>query len=187
MAAMISLWLPVVVSGVLVFVASSIIRMLLGYHANDWVAVPDEDAFRRAVGPLAIPPGDYTVPRCTSMKEMGSPEFKAKLDEGPVLMMTVMPNGQFRMGASLGLWLLHCVLVAAFAAWVVGNAMPATAGFGEVFCVAAVVAFAGFGLAEIPHSIWYHRKWATTARELLDALIFALITGAVFGWLAPGA
>lgn len=187
MTALLSLWMPILVSAVLVFIASAIIRMLLGYHNNDWVAVPDEDAFRRAVGPLGLPPGDYSVPRCSSMKEMNSPEYQAKLDAGPVLMMTVMPNGQFHMGKSLVLWLLHCALVAAFAAWVVGNALPADAASARVFCVAAVVAFAGFGLAEIPHSIWYNRRWATTAREVFDALVFALITGAVFAWLTPAA
>lgn len=185
MAAMLSLWLPIVVSAVFVFIASSIIHMLLGYHKNDWASVPDEDAFRRAVGPLGLPPGDYMVPRCTSMKDMGSPEYQAKLKAGPVAMMTVLPNGPGSIGKSLALWFVHCLIVGAFVAWVTGNTMPVGAAYTAVFCVAAVVAFAAYGLAEIPASIWFQRSWGTTARNLFDALVFALLTAGTFGWLWP--
>ena len=37
-----ALWLPILLSGVLVFVVSSIIHMVLSYHAGDSRAVPDE-------------------------------------------------------------------------------------------------------------------------------------------------
>ena len=187
MAAIISLWLPILVSAVFVFIVSSVIHMLLGYHKNDWAALPDEDAFRRAVRPLAIPPGDYSVPRCTSMKDMGKPEYQAKLAEGPVLMMTVLPNRMHAMGKSLLLWFLHSVLVGAFVAFVAGNTLAWGTPYTEVFCIAAAVAFAGYGLAEIPLSIWFSRSWATTARNLFDALVFALVTAGTFGWLWPGA
>lgn len=183
MAAILSLWLPILVSAVLVFVASSLIHMLLGYHKHDWSAVPDEEAFRRAVRSLAIPPGDYSVPRCTSMKDMGMPEYQQKLTEGPVLMMTVLPNRMHAMGKSLLLWFLHCVLVGAFVAFVTGNTITMGAPYSEVFCIAAAVAFAAYGLAEIPLSIWFSRSWATTARNLFDALVYALVTAGTFGWL----
>ena len=38
-----ALWLPIVLSAVIVFVASSIMHMLLPYHRSDYKALPDED------------------------------------------------------------------------------------------------------------------------------------------------
>lgn len=183
MAAVIALWLPILISAVLVFIASSVIHMFLGYHKHDWASVPDEARFRGAVGPLALPPGDYMVPRCTSMAEMNSPEYKAKLEQGPVLMMTVLPNRVHAMGKSLGLWFLFCIVVSSFAAYIAGNTLPPDAEYLRVFCIVAVVAFAGYGLGEVPVSIWYSRRWASTFRNLFDALVFALLTAGVFGWL----
>ncbi len=187
MAAILMLWLPILVAAVLVFIASTVIHMFLGYHKHDWSAVPDEEALRRAVRPLAIPPGDYSIPRCTSMKDMGSPEYQQKLTEGPVLMMTVLPNRVHAMGKSLTLWFVFSLVVGAFVAFVTGNTIMMGAEYREVFCIAAAVAFAAYGLAEIPLSIWFSRSWATTARNLFDALVYALVTAGSFGWLWPGA
>jgi hypothetical protein len=53
--------------------------------------------------------------------------------------------------------------------------------------VTAVVAFCGYGLAQVPDSIWYRRRWSTTFKYLFDALLYGLFTGGVFGWLWPGA
>ena len=38
-----ALWLPIVLSAVIVFVASSIMHMLLPYHRSDYKGLPDED------------------------------------------------------------------------------------------------------------------------------------------------
>ena len=54
-----SLLLPILVSAVVVFVASSVIHMVLGYHKSDVKKVPDEDAAQDAFRRLGIAPGDY--------------------------------------------------------------------------------------------------------------------------------
>ena len=33
-------------------------------------------------------------------------------------------------------------------------------------------------------SIWFGRSWSMTLKTFLDALIYAVLTGGVFGWLA---
>jgi hypothetical protein len=57
------LWLPILISAVIVFIASSIIHMASPWHKNDYPRLANEDAFRAAVGPLDLPPGDYMIPR----------------------------------------------------------------------------------------------------------------------------
>src|SRR6266849_1125210 len=101
MTGLAALWLPILVSSVLVFVVSSAVHMASPWHKSDYPKVPNEDRLRDALRPLAIPPGDYMVPRPSSMQEMRSPEFLEKVKKGPVMMLTGIPNGPPSMTKSL--------------------------------------------------------------------------------------
>jgi len=180
-----ALWLPILLSSVIVFVASSIIHMVLPWHKTDYPKVPDEDRVRDALRPFAIPPGDYMVPRCDDTKELRTPEFAEKLNQGPVIVMTVLPNGQWSMGRNLGLWFLYCAVVGVFAAYVAGRALPAGASYAHVFQFVGATAFIGYALALWQMSIWYRRAWSTTIKATIDGLIYALLTAGTFGWLWP--
>lgn len=180
-----ALWLPILLSAVFVFVVSSIIHMATPWHRNDYPRLPGEDAFRATVGPLAIPPGDYMVPRASSTEEMKSPEFAAKLREGPVVVMTVLPNGEWTMGQNLVNWFLYSLVVSLFAGYVAAGALPPGAEYLSVFRFAGTVAFVGYALALWQMSIWYKRAWSLTVKATIDGLIYALVTAGVFGWLWP--
>jgi hypothetical protein len=60
----------------------------------------------------------------------------------------------------------------------------ADADYLEIFRITCTVAWAAYGIAFIQDSIWFGRPWSTTIKNLLDALIYGLLTGGVFGWLA---
>jgi len=180
-----SLWLPIVVSAVFVFLASWIIHTLLGYHAGDLHKVPREEEVMAALRPFEIPPGDYGMPHGGSMKAMKDPGFIAKMKEGPVAIMTVIPSGPPAMGSNLILWFLYCVLISVFAAYVTGHALGIGAPYRGVFRFAGCTAFAGYSLALLQNSIWYRRAWGTTLRSVFDGLIFGLLTAGTFGWLWP--
>jgi hypothetical protein len=124
MTGLVSLWLPILISAVLVFVASSVIHMMSPWHKSDYPMLPNEDAFRGAVGPLNLPAGDYMIPRPSTRGDLKSPEFLNKVEQGPNVVMTVMPNGPFSMSRSLGLWFVYIVVVEIFAAYVAGRALP---------------------------------------------------------------
>ena len=181
------LWLPIILSGVIVFIASSLIHMFLKYHAGDYRALPDETRFRGAVQPLAIPPGDYVIPRSTSMAEMKTPEYTEKMKSGPVMFMTVLPNGPVTMGKSLALWFLYSVVVSYFAAYIAGRALPPGSEYLEVFRFAGTTAFIAYAVGLWQQSIWYSRPWSTTFKNTVDGLIYGLLTAGVFGWLWPAA
>jgi hypothetical protein len=180
-----ALAVPILLSAVLVFVASSIIHMMLPWHKSDCSKLPNEEGARDALRPLAIPPGDYAVPRPSSMADMRSPEFMAKLKQGPVMLITVMPNGPVSMGRNLVLWFLYCVAVGLFAAYIAGLALPAGASYLRVFQLVGAAAFAGYVLALWQMSIWYNRSWSATVKTSIDGLIYALLTAGAFGWLWP--
>ena len=184
-AVLLSLWLPILVSAVLVFVVSSLIHMVLGYHRADWKKVPQEDAVQEALRRFNLPPGDYMLPCPDSAAHQQSAEFKAKVEKGPVLVMTTWPAGPHGMGLSLVLWFIYAVVVSKFAAYVAGLALAPGAPYLAVFRIVGTVAFAGYALGLVQQSIWYHRNWATTLRSVFDGLIYALVTAGTFGWLWP--
>jgi hypothetical protein len=119
------------------------------------------------------------------MKEMNGPEFAAKMKAGPVLFMTVAKHNPASMSLSLALWFLYSLAVSVIAAYITGRALPAGAGFLPVFRFAGCVAFTGYSLALLQQSIWYQRRWWTTAKSMIDGLLYGLLTAAVFGWLWP--
>jgi hypothetical protein len=57
MVALGSLWLPIVLSAVFVWLASALVWMVLPHHRSDWKGLPDEEAFRAAVNPQDVPRG----------------------------------------------------------------------------------------------------------------------------------
>jgi hypothetical protein len=181
------LWLPILVAAVIVFVVSSVIHMFLGYHAGDVKGLPNEAAVGDALRGFDIPPGDYAMPHAGSSAAMKTPEYQEKLNKGPVLFMTVMPNGPFSMGSSLVQWFLYCVLVGIFGGYVAGRALAPGANYLAVFRFAGATAFAGYGLALLQNSIWWHRSWGATLRSVFDALIYAGLTAGTMGWLWPSA
>ncbi len=185
MTGIVSLWLPILISAVLVFVVSSIIHMASPWHKNDYPRLPDEDAFRSAVGPLDLPPGDYMIPRVSSRAELTSPEFAEKLRQGPNVIMTVMPKGMMSMTRSLVMWFLYLIAVSTFAAYVVGRSTPPGAVYMHVFQLVSTVAFIGYAVALWQMSIWYRRGWNITIKATIDGLIYALLAAGVFGWLWP--
>jgi hypothetical protein len=185
MTGLVSLWLPTVVSAVIVFVVSSIIHTVLPWHKSDYPKMPNEDKVMDALRPLAIPPGDYMVPRPTSRQDMRSPEFLEKMKKGPVMVLTVMPSGAMAMGKSLVLWFLYSVVVNIFAAYVAGRALPPGAHYLQVFRFVGTTAFIGYSLALWQMSVWYRRAWTTTIKATVDGLLYALLTAGTFGWLWP--
>ena len=180
-----SLWLPILLSAVGVFLASSVLHMLTGWHKSDYLKVPNEDRVMDTLRPLAIPPGDYMMPRPTSTQEMKSPAFVEKFKKGPVMMFTVMPAGSMAMGKNLAQWFVFSVVVGIFAAYVAAHALPHGTGPQGVVRMVGVTAFLGYTLALWPMSIWYRRSWITTIKATVDGLIYALLTAGVFAWLWP--
>src|SRR5215211_5146415 len=77
------LWLPILVSTVLVFVVRPIIHMVLKYHNKDYTRIPNEDAVRAAIRAGNPAAAQYIIPYCSDMKDMDQPEMQQKYVEGP--------------------------------------------------------------------------------------------------------
>ncbi len=184
MLSLTALWLPILLAAVFVFIASSIIHMVLPYHRSNYKKLPDEDKVRATLRALNLSPGLYHTPFCTH-KEMNTPEAKAKFVEGPVALITVFPNGPVNMGKFLGQWFAYCVVVSFFAAYLAAHTVTPGAPYRHVFRVVGTAAFMAYGVGTLATGIWKGQPWSVVAKEVFDGLIYGLLTAGTFGWLWP--
>jgi hypothetical protein len=185
MVPLMSLWLPIVLAAVLVFVVSSILHMILPYHRTDWGRVPAEDDVMDALRRFKIPPGDYMLPCGGGPEAMRSTEFLDKMKRGPVALMTMMESGVPSMGKALAWWFVYSLVVGLFAGYVASRVLGPGTHYLQVFRVTGTVAFIGYALALWQNTIWYKRSVAATTKSTIDGLIYALLTAGCFGWLWP--
>jgi hypothetical protein len=177
-----TLWQPILLSAVLTFIAGSVIWMFMPWHKKDWSAVTDEQGARNGLSGLA--PGQYNLPHCTDMSQLEEPEIQQKLKDGPVAFITIVPSGLPAMGGKLGMMFAYNLLVAIVCAYFVSRTAAPGADYLAIFRIAGAVAFIAYGMAYVQESVWFGRPWLGTAKTFLDALIYSLLTGGAFGWLA---
>lgn len=187
MVTLVQLWIPILVSAVGVFVASSFVHMVFKWHRSDYLKLPNEDEVRGTVRKANLTPGLYNLIHCPDMKDMQSPEVQQKFKEGPVGMLVLFPSGMPNMGAMLGKWFVLNLFVSLMAAYLAGRALVPGADFGEVARVTATVAFLSYAVGSISDGIWFGRTRSAVLKDLLDAAIYAVVTGAAFALLWPGA
>lgn len=187
MVSLASLWLPILLSAVIVFVASSVIHMLLTYHRTDFRGFPKEAEMMEALRRFDLPPGDYIMPFCANPADMKSPEFQEKWKRGPLMMATVWKPGPIAMGGQLAQWFLFTIVVSVFAGYMASRALGPGAEYLRVSQIASTTAFLGYSLSHWGDVIWYKRNWMTAAKGTFDGIVYGLLTGGVFGWLWPQA
>jgi hypothetical protein len=180
-----ALWIPIVVSAVFVLIALLLIHGLLGWHKDDMTAVPGEAQVMEALRGLNVQPGDYRFPYARTTAEMTAPEFVEKMKQGPVGIMSVWPNGEINMGKLLGQWFVYSLLIGVLVAYITGRTHGPGAPFLEVFRVSGAVSFCCYVVAHWQNWIWWGKSTRFTVTNSLDGIIYALITGATFGWLWP--
>lgn len=177
-----TLWLPILVSAIATFIAGAVIWMAMPWHKGEWRKTPDEEAVRSAL--KGCPPGMYSVPNCPDSAAYNDPEMQQKFIDGPQAFITVVPSGLPTMGGKLVSMFAYNLLVGILCAYIVRLTLTAGADYLTVFRISGTVAFIAYGVAYIQESIWFGRSWAATGKTFLDALIYSLLTGGVFGWLA---
>ena len=183
MAFLAQLWLPIVVSAVLVFVASSLIHMVIKWHNSDYRKLTNEEDVRAVVRAGAPSPGQYVVPHCLEMKEMQSAEMQRKFQEGPVAFVTIRPSGQPSMGQPLVLWFVFTLFVSVIAAYLASKAFLEPSTFLGTCRLVGGVAFLAYAGGSIQQGIWMGRPWDSVLKDVADGAIYAAITGATFAWL----
>jgi hypothetical protein len=177
----IDLWLPILVSAGVCFVISALMWAALKYHESDYKKTSDEESVRSAL--KGNKPGFYLLPFYTDQAELKKPEVKQKYVDGPLAYITMLPNGVPAMGPRLISMFVFFVVIGVLCAYFVSRTLAPEADYLAVFRIAGTVAFIANSLALVPESIWFGRPWSMTIKSFIDALIYGLLTGGVFGWL----
>ena len=141
MISLIDLWLPILLSAVFVFIASSILHLMIPIHKGDYQKLPGEDEVLEQMRAQGVQPGSYMFPCAASMKDVGSPEMIEKCQLGPVGFLTVVPSGPPGMGKNLIQWFLYSVLISLVVAYVALLGLFLGATYATVFRVTGTVAF----------------------------------------------
>ena len=155
-------------------------------HRGDYGKLPGEDSVRAALRLQGVKPGSYMFPCAGSMKEMCTPEHLAKMTEGPVGNMTILPNGPPKMGKHLLQWFLYSLMIGVFTGYITGISTAAGAEYMDVFRRAGTVAILGYATAPFPDSIWKGVSWKITGKFIFDGILYGLATAGAFAWLWPG-
>jgi len=179
-----ALWLPILLSAVIVFIASSIMHMVLPYHKSDYRQLPDEDKLLPSLRAAGLQRGLYIFPHCTH-KEMNSPATQEKYKQGPVGMLTIFTSGPPAMPKFLAMWFVYCLIISIFVANLTAYTVVSVAPYRQVFRVAGIAAFLAYGLANLSNGIWKGQPWGNVIKEVVDGLVYALLTAGTFGWLWP--
>jgi len=180
-----ALWAPILVSAVLVFIASSISQAVLPFHRTDFRKVPGEPEVMETLNRLGVARGDYLFPRPANRKELASPAFREKYQKGPIGILTVFPKGGNPTARTLLLWFLYCLAVGAFVAFLASLSLSPGADRRTIFILIGLAALGGHVLALWPASIWYGKAWSTTIKSSLDGLVYGILTGGTFAWMWP--
>ena len=173
------LWLPILIATVLVFVASNLVWMVLPHHKSDTRPLPDEPAAIDVLARQGVKPGVYRFPWARSMAEMKDPAYLEKL-KGPVGFVTVTPSGPFAMGKAMAGWIAYLVVMGVFVAYVTSRTLGADAPYLQVFRVAGTVAILAYSAAHVPDAIWWGKPWRNVATEVLDGVVYGLLTAGSF-------
>lgn len=184
MVPLVALWLPIIVAAVIVFFASFVMHMLLKYHNGDYHQIPNEDKVLATLREAGVKPMLYVFPYGTH-ETMKSPAMQEKYKQGPVGTMAVRPSGPISMGKFLGQWFVFCLIIGFFTAYVCAHTLPAGTYYLKVFRVAGTVAFMSYGLGNLANGIWKGQPWGMTIKEVVDGLVYGLLTAGTFGWLWP--
>lgn len=187
MVSLMSLVIPILVSAVVVFIASAILHMVIPFHKNDLRKVPREDEFLAAIRQFDLPAGDYAAPHADSAAAMKDPVFIEKRAKGPTILMTLTPGAPPAMSTHLIKWFIYCVVVTIMAAYIASRTLPAGTDYLQVFRIVGTAAFMGYSVALAQNSIWYMKNSGATFRSMIDGLAYALLTAGVFGSMWPGA
>ncbi len=178
---------PILLSAVFVFVASTILHMVIPIHKGDFAELPGEEKLLDAMRSENVQPGSYTFPCAGTMKDMGTPEMIEKFNKGPVGFMTVIPNGPMNMGKNLVIWFIYSIIIGIFVAYIAGLGLERGASFMAVFRMTAAAAILGYSASAMVDSIWKGQKWSITIKFIFDGLVYGLTTAATVAWLWPTA
>lgn len=181
----VDLWLPILASTAAVFFLSFLCWAVSPHHKQDWIALPGEDRLMDSLREQGVQAGQYAFPRCEDAQQMREAAFLEKYNRGPKGFLIVAPEGPLNMARNMATSSAFNLIATMLVAYVASLALAPGAEDRAVFRLVSTVAFIAHGAALGWAPIWFGRTWSSTLREMGDALLYGLGTGAIFMALWP--
>ena len=178
------LWLPILLTGLGTHIASTLAWMVLPHHKPEWKKMPAEDEFLDFLDQKQVPAQQFMFPFCDDMKQASSPEFKQKQEARCNGLLILWPK-PVNMGQAIGKTLAFFFVAAFLIGYVASIAFSAGETdkldiFALTFTTAALCHAAG----PFPGVFWFRKYFAM---EVLDGVVYALLTATIFTLLWPAA
>lgn len=194
------LWLPILLSGVGVWMASFVAWMAIGHHKKDRDAIANEQEFMDTITRMNIRPGNYGFPDFCQHDKLPRRErmeaLKALYDKHPQGLLRVW--APTNMGANMLLTFVFYLVTSAVIGYLGWAALPhvspsamvsdvgaGTPTFGKVFQVLGTAGVLAYCFASFPNDLWFQKKRRAMVMDCIDGVVFGLITAAIFGWFWP--
>ena len=162
MEAIAEMWIPILLSTALTFLASSLVWTVLPHHKKDWAK------FSGATVDLTnVPAGQYIMHQDQSADWYG---------------YLFIRRGKHNMGKALAYWASNLVLISLFVGYLVYHTTPRGTEYLQVFRVAGTAALLGFAGNIAQKSIWWGWRWDVTWKDLIDDIVYALLVAGTFAF-----
>jgi hypothetical protein len=175
----VDLWLPILAAGLATHILSTIAWVVLPHHKPEWQKYPNEDEL---LGQLAknAQAGQYIFPYARSSEDVNSDAYKEKLSKcRGMLVLWPTPT---HMGKAIGLTLVAFLIIAFVIGYLASMGLQPGADFMKVFRFVTTAGLLAHIAAKFPFVFWFRRK---VAMDVLDGVVFALVTGLIFAALWP--
>lgn len=180
------LWLPILVSAAIVFVASFVLWALSPHHRADMGFLKDEGPVLRALEETNARPGMYYVPGCADKERMKSEEMKQQWKRGPWAFL-ILPGSAPSFARNLVICFVEFLLVSVFVAYLGTLVFGEGAEYMKVFRVTGAAAVLAYVFGSIGHDAFQMKPLRYTLFCMIDGVIYALLTAGTFAWLWPAA
>src|SRR5437867_3419973 len=177
-----TLWLPIVVSTVIVFVASNILWMALPFwHRRDYGKLAEEGRVLDALS--AAKSGQYILPFVNWGKL--PPAEREEMAKRPMALLLVRNPAKFSFPAALVAWIVDLLVINILIAYIPAVTLRPGTPYLEVFRIVGTAGILAYSFNSVSDSIWYGKPWPVTAKVFVDGITYGLLTAGTFGWLWP--
>ncbi len=210
MELLLPLWLPILLSAGAVWFVSIIASTVLPHHKRDFIGLSGttdtpgslgtpgtpgtpgtsaEDAFMDYLRRSGIKPGNYLFPDCHAPGAMKSEKVQKAWEQGPVGHLSVWKTPLTMGDKMIGTFLVYLV-ASVLIAYLTRLAVPSAPGgpgtsFARVFQVAGTAGILAYSFSFVPNALWWGSYRRTIVANILDGVVYGLMTGAIFAWRWP--
>ncbi len=167
------LWLPILVAGIAVHIACTIAWTVLPHHKTEWIRLP--------LGPLddAMPAAGAEIGKQYVLTETGtdinSPDAKCL---GTLILRERSPS----MGENIAMTICYFLFMSTIIGYLCSVTMTVETPKLDIFRFTATSALMAYSFGGLSHVIWFRRR---ILLDMIDGLVYSLITGVVFATLWP--